>query len=406
MLKSWQKSKILAILLFIIVTLQSGHALQTVIPGLNVILYFPVALGVIWMVINVQANKMNSASVMMMLLFVMVAFTFVAYKGSNFSYYLSFLCMIVAAYAVAEMYSFEAVVRWYLRVMTVVAAVALVCYYLVTTMNALTFLPTIKNLNGVTYRSAIIFNYIEEIPERNCGMFWEPGLFATHLTLSMMLELMTKKRPNIFRLVIFSVCIFTANSSAGFVLWFLCLLLFFVKKSRQGALGIGKNILSVLLLIGAIFVITNFDEILTRTALGENQYFQKLSSDSVSSSSRNNAVSHNMEIFSKSPILGAGISYVTKHMAYVADTSTSTYLMSVFGILGVLYTVYWIYGILKLKNVNFLSKLIIAVIILIIVNKEPHHQLLFTWVLLFYFVKSDAFPVIKKKHKIAEDYEE
>ena len=40
----------------------------------------------------------------------------------------------------------------------------------------------------------VVFNYIKKIPERNCGMFWEPGLFATHLAIATVFELMTKEK--------------------------------------------------------------------------------------------------------------------------------------------------------------------------------------------------------------------
>ena len=74
------------------------------------------------------------------------------------------------------------------------------------------------------------------------------------------------------------------------------------------------------------------------------------------------------------------------NIKFVADTSTSTYLLSAFGVLGAFYTIAIIYGILRQKNVGIISKILILIIALLIVNKEPHLQNVFTWILIFYLV--------------------
>ena len=316
----------------------------------------------------------------------MVVTTAIVDMGSGINYYIQLITTILAAYCIVCLYPFKKITEYYLKLMTVVSIIALIGYILVNNTSVLEILPKMKNINDVKYGVGIIFNYIVDIPDRNCGMFWEPGLFATHLTCAIVFEMMTKKKASALRLILFSVCIFTANSSAGFVLWFLCMVLFFVRK-KNVVLGHLKTIFSFVLLIAAIGLILNFDTILAKTALGENEYFIKLSSDSISDSSRNNAISHNLKMFMTDPVFGAGYATVMKNIAHVADTSTSTFLMSIFGVLGMSYTVFIVYGVLKIKNANFLSKILLLVIMIVIVNKEPHHQIFFTWILIFYLSK-------------------
>ncbi len=390
MLNFLQKSKLIALVLFVIVVLQSGHAMQTIIPGIGSVLYIPVALGALILFVALYRKQVSKSLLVLFAFVLMIALTSIAYEGVGFSYYLSLFYMIFAAFAISELYPFEKLIKVYLWVMTVTSIVALIGYIMLTILGSLSFLPQMTNHNDIVYQVGIIYNYIPLVPDRNCGMFWEPGLFATHLAFAFLFELITKEKASIFRLILFSACIFTANSSAGFVLWFLCILLIFLRKERKGAYGTIKPVLSFLLICVAIAFVLNFDTILSQTSLGENPYFQKLASENVGDSSRSNAVSHNMEIFMTDPLFGAGYHTVSANMDYVADTSTSTYLMSIFGIFGALYTVFWVYGVATMKRLNFLSKIVVFVIIMLIVNKEPHHQLLFTWILLFYFIKLDS----------------
>ena len=93
-------------------------------------------------------------------------------------------------------------------------------------------------------------------------------------------------------------------------------------------------------------------------------------------------------MFSKSPIFGIGVEEAVENIEYVADTSTSTYLLSIFGIFGGLYTLYWIVGILGIKNKNLMIKIMILIVALLILNKEPHQNILITWCFMFWGLKN------------------
>lgn len=291
-------------------------------------------------------------------------------------------------YGIVQTYSFRQIIKCYQRIMTVVAVVALVGYFLANNTKVLEILPSVSNTNNIEYKASIIFSFMPSNIDRNCGMFWEPGLLATHLTIATVFEIMCYTKPRLIRLALFSVCLFTANSSAGFALWFLCLLLLFVKNAN-----ISKNkfagIFSMIVMLAGIAVIVNFDNILIETGLAENQYFQKLSSGSITDSSRMKALEHNLKSFLSAPFFGVGVTQAYANMEHVADTSTSTYLLSVFGLLGSLYTICWCYGIFKNVHANIFVKVLLLAIALIIVNKEPHHQILFTWCILFSLVNGN-----------------
>lgn len=139
--------------------------------------------------------------------------------------------------------------------------------------------------------------------------------------------------------------------------------------------------------IGVLFIF-NYSTIMEITGLADNEVISRLSIEEVKEESRIYAVAHNIEKFSKSPIFGIGVEEAVENIEYVADTSTSTYLLSIFGIFGGLYTLYWIVGILGIKNKNLMIKIMILIVALLILNKEPHQNILITWCFMFWGLKN------------------
>ena len=125
------------------------------------------------------------------------------------------------------------------------------------------------------------------------------------------------------------------------------------------------------------------------TIFKNNPYLAKLSSEHIASSERGFAFIHNIGIFAENPLLGAGFKITDSMMQHYADTSTTTYFMSLFGIMGVSYTVFWIIAVLRQKKLNLYSKILVLIVILSIINKEPHGLILFTWCTLFYLLSTE-----------------
>ncbi|MBP3590868.1 MAG: hypothetical protein J6K14_00110 [Clostridia bacterium] len=382
------KSIPLSILWIAIALIHSGHAFRTLSVNLTRSIYIAALAALIYFVYVLTSKKMKfgTEDFIFIVSFFMVGSSYLMDGFQAGGFYRITLAEILFAYFIIKLYSFRHVMKLYMIIMTVTSAIALVGYFLANYTNLLEFLPVYKNSNGVEYVVGIVFNYIKAIPERNCGMFWEPGLFATHLVIAIVIELISKKKASFLKLLLFSVCLFTANSSAGFVLWFLCLILYFVRSSDRGKGKYFGSFFVIGILVIALIVLLNLDYIIMNTGLKDNEYFQKLLLDNILDSSRVNAIIHNLKSFATAPLFGVGYVHSMDNIKFVADTSTSTYLLSAFGVLGAFYTIAIIYGILRQKNVGIISKILILIIALLIVNKEPHLQNVFTWILIFYLV--------------------
>lgn len=402
------KNKWIIAILAMIVIILSGYALTTIIYPLQFVAGIT-ALLLLLPIFNYffEKPKINVYNGALLIIVGMIGLAaIVHFKQGSIMYYALFGCFIITAFGLTLIYSFKRFVKLFLHIMTGVTIVALLGYILVNYVFEKTFLPTASNTNNIEFAIGIIFYSITIIPERNCGIFWEPGLFATFLTLAIIFELLFKEdKPNIFRIILFSLAIITAHSSAGYVIWALSMLLWLLQTfQRKVNEKVAKWIIISCAVLGGVGLLS-MDFIISHTRLAENQYFQKLLFENLFSSLRMKALVQNIELFFSEPLLGVGTLVLPEDAIYFSDTATATYMLRIFGILGIVYIAIWVYGILKIKDVHIISRTVLLVIMICIINKEPHMFNLFSWIFMFYLLKNST-NTLKKNAMNAPLYKE
>lgn len=373
------------------VVLCSGYALSTVYGYTTALLTIGIILSVLLMVLKRDWLIPYDLRTLACICFVlMIVFSMICNRQGDTRRYLNYVFSCLVAYAISKNISARTFYDCFSKAMVWITAISLVGYYLVNYTTLLSGLPRMTNSNESEYTVGYIFNYITRMPERNCGIFWEPGVFASFLCTAMLYEILfSSQKIRVLRIVLYSVGIYTANSSAGFALWAVCMISLLTKrKNIQEVLNI-HSILSAIVFGCALFAIANVDSIISMTIFKNNPYLAKLSSEHIASSERGFAFTHNIGIFAEHPLFGAGFKITDSMMQHYADTSTTTYFMSLFGIMGVSYTVFWILAVLRQKKLNLYSKILVLIVILSIINKEPHGLILFTWCTLFYLLSTE-----------------
>ena len=372
------------------VVLCSGYALSTVYGYTTALLTIGIILSVLLMVLKRDWLIPYDLRTLACICFVlMIVFSMICNQQGDSRRYLNYVFSCLVAYAISKNISARTFYDYFSKAMVWITAISLVGYYLVNYTTLLSGLPRMINSNESEYTVGYIFNYITRMPERNCGVFWEPGVFASFLCTAMLYEILfSSQKIRVLRIVLFSVGIYTANSSAGFALWAVCMISLLTKrKNSQEVLNL-RSILSAIVFGCALFAIANVDSIISMIIFKNNPYLAKLSSEHIASSERGFAFTHNIGIFAEHPLFGAGFKITDSLMQHYADTSTTTYFMSLFGIMGVSYTVFWIIAVLRQKKLNLYSKILVLIVILSIINKEPHGLILFTWCTLFYLLST------------------
>lgn len=379
------------LLVALYIILCSGYALSTVHGYITTLLSIGVMLSIAVMVLKRNwVLPYDFRTLACVCSVIMIVFSMVHNQQGDAKRYLNYVFSCLVAYSISRTIPAKAFYECFSKMMVWVTGISLVGYYLVNYTALLNGLPQMRNSNGSEYTVGYIFNYITHMPERNCGVFWEPGVFASFLCAAMLYEILfSSQKTRVFRIVLFSAGIFTANSSAGFALWAVCVISLLIKRRNNQEIFNVHSILSTVIFSCTIIAIANIDSIISMAVFRSNPYLAKLSSEHIAGSERGIAFAHNIGIFAEHPLWGAGFRITDSMMQHYADTSTTTYFMSLFGIMGLSYTVFWIIAIFKQKRLNLYSKALVLIVALSIINKEPHGLILFTWCTLFYLLSSE-----------------
>lgn len=389
-----RKSLLIALFWAIFVYLFSGSPYTTINTGLSMLTVL-IAFAILPIMLFFRREKNGKLLLALLLISIMILISMISHSEFYSRAYWRLLAVVIIVSYLIEKYGFRNIVKVYLDIMFFVSIISLIGYLLLNFTSLLNNLPSVTNINGVEYGVGIIFNYIKALPERNCGIFWEPGIFASYLALAIAFEsIINSNSISWFRILVFVVSIITTTSSAGYVLLIFSLGIVLLRGRKLSGY---KKLLAIIVVIAIAIVAFNIDNIILNTSLAQNKYLIKLTSDRMNQSSRITSIYHNLSIFRKRVLFGAGINSVLNQMSSWADISTSTYMLSIFGVMGSLYTLFIIYGIFSQKNINIFVKLFFFFILISIVNKEPHINIMFTWIIILGMLSDKNAICIKKK---------
>ena len=176
----------------------------------------------------------------------------------------------------------------YIKVMWILAILSLIGFTLTLTIGILPGIPCSKEcVSQVVYTQ--IFS--QEILERNCGMFWEPGAFAGYLCLALLSCIYTNqvKMRTITPLLI---ALLTTYSTTGYLVLFV-LVLYYLNTSNVNN-KIIRYILIAISIVGILYSYYNLE------FLGA-----KINSDDEMANSRISNYTTFSEVISQNIIIGA-----------------------------------------------------------------------------------------------------
>jgi hypothetical protein len=334
--------------------------------------------------------KVNDINIYFALLTIMLITSFIvnsnlAYFGNNLRYFI----IIFFSYIVVKRVDFDDFKLYYINTMVALICISLVPFYLINyfKINIHQYLPILKNINGVRYHMGILFNFYTYSQARNIGIFWEPSIYSSFIILAIVYEICYKKSSFPKLGILFLGLISTGSTGGFFLIPFLVMLILFrrtniIKSVSLQFLFITAGILSYLNMNKIFSLLAKFNPLVFGKLIREN---------SESILERFNSPNANMELFYRSPIFGYGLGNVDElySINLISQTSTSTYYLAAFGLIGIIYSLTIVRGALKQKKINLTSKMLIAIIFILIVNKEPHTRLVLSHILIFYLIKDN-----------------
>lgn len=294
----------------------------------------------------------------------------------------------------------------YVNVMLFLTIISIIMYYLGSDFMVRYGIPMHHSRQNITYYSIIIYSYAPAIV-RNCGFFWEPGLFATALVYAIVLLNQKALTPKSLLYNIIFVCgILSTKSTAGYAL--IPIVYFYVFTTR-----LQKNnkyytqiliALIILLFIGVLCFIF-LDEIIYGLNLQDVRIFQKLLRENLIKNPRVIAVQENLKYFAQYFMFGTG--YV-KGMEFMAgldcfDTATAFVMLSRYGILGIGYTFMIVHAVKNAGNISMPSKVSLFALLFLLVNKEPNNAYVLSWIFIFYLLNREKVFYNKKSISFQEN---
>lgn len=377
------------ILLLLIIYMVGGSVYSTINSNVQ---WLPI-FGLILLIPNILSNVRTKVSKdeflrsLVLYGFVLVVIANGFLHGGSLMSSIRMTLMFAFAYFVTFEIPFNEFRKIYIKFITYICAIDTVIYFILQRVGSFGFLPVAINSNMQSYRIGFIYNYLTLHPERNLGVYWEPGIFATMITIAFLLELLFEDNISVWRAVLYHVCVLTTGSAAGVLLILFCDLILIYRLAKKHTRS--KSIAYIVfMLIYVVFIaaIVNLDYIIIFTGLNSQRAFARLMSDNFSNSARVLAIIRNWELFLSSPFSGKGIAEAYAAASNFSDTSTTTFMMVQFGIWGLIPTIGVIISVIGLRR-DVITSITVITVFMLILNKEPHMGVIIVWLIMFYFLQ-------------------
>lgn len=219
---------------------------------------------------------------------------------------------------------------------------------------------------------------------RNIGIFWEPGAYSSILIFCLVLEICFEKKSDWKRVTLYSITILTTASTAGIILLPATLALFVFKRFPNKWLQIIPFAASVLFLI-TVFFWQSLGDVLSRI-------MPFIFAKGTSFTSRVTSFEYGVRAFLQNPIFGTGNGFSAWSETFSSEimdsyTSTTGWFLGYYGFLGVILFLAHLVGCYTIFPKNPSMGAMVFFITFMVINKESHSQLMFSWLLLFYAVE-------------------
>lgn len=399
-----KSNPILNIALILIIIYNSGYVLATsrqnyaaYILILGLLILLPRILKTNFMVVEIDLHFFFFILHIISIMCTMIAnFDF---DVSSINTYIRMLLLITFSFLFTFYFEFEYFADIFTKLMAFITLIS-IFFYFATNIFGLRFDTSIfTNVNGTEYNNYYyIFFSMTRFPERVIGIFWEPGLYSSFIIFAIIIEIVYKKNTNYKKVVLFFIGILIAQSTSAMFLLLPLLILIISDRIK------GKYKVLLMFTLPVLFLMLYIygDYLIEQLYYWKPSLFEKVYSSTRTTTTRLYSPLLNFQIFLSRPIFGIGFKnanvYYSELMAYQNDvigaqTSTSLYMMASLGIFGLSYTLFPLIGISRNKSLDALKRICVAIIMILIINKEPHNQLAFTWCLMFYFLKYSKKPM-------------
>ena len=295
------------------------------------------------LLISKEKLKLSKSALLFLVLVILqfVLSIVVNHDVSGVGEYIRLMVVYIFCFYIYTLYNTKDIIRGFCNFMCFISLVSLAFFVWVSIFPSLAF--RVVNGYGTTYLTCYLSFVNLSAYNRNCGIFWEPSVFAAVCFIWGIFEIciIRNVRKRLFRISIMMLAILSTFSTSGYVyLLFLFVILLFVNNSKSYSLF--KVIIAGALLAMGVLVYFNYDQVLIKLVDWLPIVFKKLLVNNSSVTDRTIGPWADMYVAVRHPF-GVGITLLTptvKRVAYEVfgtiihtRTSTITYYCSAFGLM-------------------------------------------------------------------------
>lgn len=312
-----------------------------------------------------------------------------------YNLYFANIAIFVMAALICRKISYHTFIKYFENVMLGLAILSLVGYY----TSFLNFLPARSMEGTFSYKTYLFYNVLTTNTERNCGFFWEPGMYQGVLVAAMVILILNKEKFRFvyFRFSVLFITVISTYSTTGYALLLAIVVLAFLeiieKKSTVMAnIIVGVTAIVLLLASNTGLIVDTFVKSMPSIIT------DKIVNRDISYNTRMYSMAYDWILSFRYP-LGVGrlqLNRLVKEVAIergtmiAARTNTIGTAFVHFGLIGgVIYLYIWLKGMLQ-QNGSLAKRILVIIIFMTIINTEPHMYTLLFNILAFYWYQMNT----------------
>lgn len=340
-MQSFNLKRIRIVLIFALVILNAGYALS--LGFQSIIMVFSAMFIVADMLFSKNKIRLiNNTSIVLVFIFLQFILAFIVNLDfTGFAEYIRLIVLYLFCYYVYSIYNSKELILAFANFMYFIAIVSLIFYIWIFMFPTLAL--KVQNGYGTMYATCFLSFVNVMSLERNCGIFWEPSVYAAVCYIWGIIEifLIRKLKQRKMKIIVLILTIITTYSTSGYIYIFFLFIAFLLRNDSSNY-SLRRMIFVIVLVSLGIIIYSKYDDILLKLVELNPLVFKKLIMNNASVTDRLICPLADLYVAILNPF-GVGLNNLTSIVENVAyekfgktlhtRTSTITYYSAAFGMM-------------------------------------------------------------------------
>ncbi|MBQ8780988.1 MAG: hypothetical protein IJZ72_04890 [Oscillospiraceae bacterium] len=343
--------------------------------------------------IHTNFTMQKKTTVCLLLIIVLMFTTAIINFDADIAYYFGIMLLFISSFFIIETMNYNVFCSRFIKLFVVISVYSVIFTIVLNLFNQVVNIMPLIYVNGNVNASWRTWGFIYNVWDiyarfsliRNSACFREPGVFGCFVSIAVILKLIqiknnsTKKKNDIFELIVLVIAVLSTFSTTAYISIFFILLLFVLNNKQEK-----KHIIAFLLLTIIISILLyNFSDLL----------FDKFDKNNTSFSSlydRIAGMDQSITCWLNSPAFGVGMTKYFETVTEGVNAISFLYVLGEFGLIMLLIFLHMFLCWIQQTNFAFISKVILFAEIVLILNTQNIIFMPLIILIMFYGIKHNS----------------